>query len=100
MSVIVSPVTKQRKTRLIDITGQQFNRWTVIKYVGSSSWLCRCSCGTERPPSSNYWATEEGRNRRRQQRLSFWSKMTPEERSSYHRNTHKNKQASEVICAQ
>jgi len=36
----------------IDYAGQVYGRWTVIKYVcparGSSLWLCRCSCGTER----------------------------------------------------
>jgi hypothetical protein len=29
-----------------DITGQRFNRWTVLKYVGNSKWLCKCNCGT------------------------------------------------------
>lgn len=36
----------------IDITGQKFNRWTVIKHVHiyprRTFWLCRCDCGTER----------------------------------------------------
>src|SRR5262249_7878093 len=34
-----------------DLTGQQFNRWTVIRYhanVPQTMWFCRCSCGTER----------------------------------------------------
>lgn len=38
---------------LIDITGQVFGQWTVIKRapnVGRKAyWLCRCSCGRERP---------------------------------------------------
>ncbi len=37
----------------IDITGQRFNRWTVLSRAGSipqgeALWLCRCGCGTER----------------------------------------------------
>lgn len=31
-----------------DLVGQKFNRWTVLEYVGNSSWLCRCDCGNER----------------------------------------------------
>ena len=41
------------KGRFEDLTGQKFNRWTVIKRVennksGQAQWLCRCECGTER----------------------------------------------------
>lgn len=37
----------------IDLTGQKFGRWTVIKEggrlpAGSVLWKCRCVCGTER----------------------------------------------------
>ena len=40
-------------TEMIDLTGQKFNRWTVIKLApkaknGSSMWYCKCDCGTER----------------------------------------------------
>lgn len=31
-----------------DITGQVFERLTVLGYAGQSKWLCRCSCGTEK----------------------------------------------------
>lgn len=37
----------------LDLTGKQFNGFTVIKRVpnlyndGKSSWLCRCNCGNE-----------------------------------------------------
>ena len=34
--------------RSIDITGQQFGRWTVIRYLGSGRWECRCQCGEVR----------------------------------------------------
>jgi len=39
-------------SELIDITGQKFGKWTVIKRVentedGQSRWLCRCECGFE-----------------------------------------------------
>ena len=43
--------------KFIDLTGQKFGKWTVIKraenigrYVG---WLCRCECGTERVVQAN-----------------------------------------------
>lgn len=32
-------------TGIKDLTDQKFNDWEVIKYVGHSKWLCRCSCG-------------------------------------------------------
>lgn len=28
-----------------DLTGQKFNRLTVIKYLGHQKWLCKCICG-------------------------------------------------------
>ena len=31
--------------RLEDLTGQQFNEWTALRYLGDSSWECKCSCG-------------------------------------------------------
>lgn len=44
--------------KLDDLTGKRFNRWTVIKRVGTyyspardgvtPTYLCRCDCGTER----------------------------------------------------
>ena len=30
-----------------DVTGQTFGQLTVLKYVGSSRFLCRCTCGNE-----------------------------------------------------
>ena len=38
---------------VIDLTGQRFNRWTVLKEAGRNKsggavWLCRCDCGIER----------------------------------------------------
>lgn len=43
---------------LIDLTGQRFGRWTVLRRAGnygdyyidghtSPTWLCRCDCGAE-----------------------------------------------------
>lgn len=37
---------------VIDLTGQRFTRWTVIRRTqnttqGQARWLCRCDCGTE-----------------------------------------------------
>lgn len=37
--------------RFIDLTGQRFGRWTVLRYAGSHNgafWECRCDCGTIR----------------------------------------------------
>lgn len=38
--------------KIVDITGQKFGRWTVIKYVYTKNriayWLCKCSCGNEK----------------------------------------------------
>lgn len=36
----------------LDLTGQQFNGWTVLAKIGRTEvgkimWLCRCACGTE-----------------------------------------------------
>ncbi len=31
--------------KLIEITGQKFNRFTVIRYLGEGYWECRCDCG-------------------------------------------------------
>lgn len=43
----------------IDLTGQTFGDLTVIQHHGTdkngrSIWLCRCSCGTEQPQSSDH----------------------------------------------
>lgn len=32
----------------MDLSGQKFGEWTVLEYVGNSTWKCRCSCGVER----------------------------------------------------
>lgn len=41
------------KKPAIDLTGQKFNKWTVLERGANSKankvmWLCRCDCGTER----------------------------------------------------
>ena len=39
-------------SKLVDLTGQKFGRWKVIKRdiskKGSAYWICKCECGTER----------------------------------------------------
>ena len=40
-------------SKVIDLTGQTFNYWTVIKRMpnnnrGESMWLCQCKCGTQK----------------------------------------------------
>lgn len=44
--------------KLIDLTGQKFNRWLVIKRAENNNqnkptWFCRCKCGTERNVSAS-----------------------------------------------
>ena len=54
--------------KLIDITGCQFGRWTVIaralpqgkgREQARARWLCKCSCGTERVLSGSSLRTEQ-----------------------------------------
>ena len=40
--------------KFIDLTGQKFSRWTVLKYEGNCNWLCRCDCGTEKVVQSGH----------------------------------------------
>lgn len=35
------------KSRIIDMTGQRFGKWTVLSLVKPKFWLCRCDCGNE-----------------------------------------------------
>ena len=35
-------------SKLVDLTGQKFNEWTVLEYAGNSMWKCKCSCGKEK----------------------------------------------------
>ena len=39
--------SKQSDKAFKDLTGQQFGVLTVIEYIGSSKWKCRCVCGAE-----------------------------------------------------
>lgn len=43
----------------INLTGRTFGKLTAISYLGSSKWLCRCSCGVEKTVHSQ--ALREGR---------------------------------------
>lgn len=38
---------------IIDLTGNKFGRWTVIKYVGMMKWVCKCDCGNMRVVKSS-----------------------------------------------
>jgi len=48
----VSNSTK-RHPNFIDLTGQQFGKWTVLEFHSRindcTRWLCRCECGKEKP---------------------------------------------------
>jgi hypothetical protein len=35
-------------TRVIDLTGQRFGRWTALTRTTKQKWLCRCDCSFER----------------------------------------------------
>ena len=55
-------------TKAIDLTGQTFGAWTVIrrdsavKRKGQARWLCRCACGAERTVRSCSLRTGETRS--------------------------------------
>lgn len=34
-------------------SGQTFNHWTIVEYVGSGKWLCKCICGAIRLRKAN-----------------------------------------------
>jgi hypothetical protein len=34
--------------KLVDLSGQKFNKWLVKSYAGNSRWFCVCDCGTEK----------------------------------------------------
>lgn len=35
-------------SKVRDLTGQRFGKWTVIKHLQKQYYLCRCECGTEK----------------------------------------------------
>jgi hypothetical protein len=44
---------KEKTMKMIDMTGQRFGRFTVIKYAGRNKqgkalWSCKCDCGVEK----------------------------------------------------
>lgn len=49
-------LVKQNRSRLVDLTGRRFGRWTVLpqyKSIGAgihrtTRWKCRCDCGVEK----------------------------------------------------
>jgi hypothetical protein len=48
------PFAKPDSPLFVDLTGHTYGEWFVVQFAektssGSCSWLCRCSCGTERP---------------------------------------------------
>lgn len=55
--------------KLIDLTGQRFGRWTVVRRKGSypapdksSRWLCRCDCGRTRLVGTRSLRTGDSRS--------------------------------------
>lgn len=53
-------------SKRIELSGQSFNRWTVISYVHNrqnhSFWLCRCDCGTVKEVSGNYLRSNKSKS--------------------------------------
>jgi len=50
-------------SKLIDLTGQKFGKWTVLERAqnyksGLARWLCRCDCGREKIVYSRHLRTE------------------------------------------
>jgi hypothetical protein len=46
-------ITRERGRPYIDMTGQRFGRWLVLRPAGTNGkwgvlWLCRCDCGDEK----------------------------------------------------
>lgn len=39
--------SRAKKSEMIDISGRQFDYWSVISYQKNGMWLCRCKCGKE-----------------------------------------------------
>ena len=35
----------KRIVKVVDLSGNKYNKWTVISYSGSSKWNCVCDCG-------------------------------------------------------
>ena len=45
-----------------DLVNKIFNEWRVISYAGKGTWLCRCSCGTERIIQGTHLKTGRTKN--------------------------------------
>lgn len=65
MHPIETQAAAVRKTRRIDLTGQTFGFWTVIKFsrcdVNASYWQCVCNCGKMQSVNSNLLRTGKSR---------------------------------------
>lgn len=44
-----------------DLSGLRFGDWTAIRYIGNSSWECRCSCGEVKSVRTQY--LKDGRSK-------------------------------------
>ena len=61
------PSPTPHRTTFKDLTGQRFDRWTVLAEApktrpGQSKWHCRCDCGKEKP-AVYYTSLLSGRSR-------------------------------------
>lgn len=51
-------ILKQSQNRIIDLTSQQFGKWTVLhqdtaRIGGHKHWICQCECGTVKSVDGN-----------------------------------------------
>ena len=49
MKVPVGFIAVPNHSPIEDLTCRRFGKWEVLKYLGASTWRCRCECGREKP---------------------------------------------------
>lgn len=48
MEVPVGFIAVPNHAPIEDLIGHRFGKWEVLKYLGASTWQCRCECGREK----------------------------------------------------
>lgn len=46
-------ITLKKSPKLINLEGQRYGRWTVMRYAGKRKWECKCDCGNVSKVSSS-----------------------------------------------
>lgn len=47
MNDAISEVKKSHQSYKVNLVGRRFGKWTVLTFVRTQHWLCRCDCGFE-----------------------------------------------------